>query len=141
MFLEYRHFSLGFVDRLHEGYSLWNYRICSMWVCLFSLWEVAPQTSVDMSLSKLREVVKDREAWGATAHGIPKSWTLLSDLTMNNKERIINRILCLKGIVANVFFQFNWYLSDILHYKFKVLTCICCVMINTTHLMTFHLLT
>ena len=31
--------------------------------------------SVDMSLSKLQELVKDREAWRAAVHGITKSWT------------------------------------------------------------------
>ena len=31
--------------------------------------------SMDMSLSKLREMVKDRETWGAAAHGVAKSWT------------------------------------------------------------------
>ena len=31
--------------------------------------------SMDMSLSKLREIVKDREAWHATAHGMAKSQT------------------------------------------------------------------
>ena len=35
--------------------------------------------SMDMSLSKLQELVKDREAWCATVHGITKSWTLLRD--------------------------------------------------------------
>ena len=36
---------------------------------------------VDMSLSKLRELVTDREAWHAAVHGIERSWTLLSDWT------------------------------------------------------------
>ena len=37
--------------------------------------------SMDMSLSKLREIVKDREAWRATVHGVTKSRTQLSDWT------------------------------------------------------------
>ena len=35
--------------------------------------------SVDMSLSKLGEMVKSREDWGAAVHGVAKSWTQLSD--------------------------------------------------------------
>ena len=35
--------------------------------------------SVDMNLSKLRETVKDREAWRAAAHGVAKSQAQLSD--------------------------------------------------------------
>ena len=47
--------------------------------------------SMDMNLSKLREMVKDRKAWCATVHGVAKSWTRLSNwmterLNSNNKN-------------------------------------------------------
>ena len=35
--------------------------------------------SVDMNLSKLQEIVKDREAWHAAVHGVEKTWTRLSN--------------------------------------------------------------
>ena len=37
--------------------------------------------SMDVSLSELRELVEDREAWRAVIHGVAKSWTQLSDRT------------------------------------------------------------
>ena len=43
--------------------------------------------SVDMCLSKLWEIVKDREAWHAAVHEVTKSWTQLSDWTTYPQSR------------------------------------------------------
>ena len=43
--------------------------------------------SMDVSLSKLREIVKDREAWHPAVHGVTKSWTRLSDRTTRTKGK------------------------------------------------------
>ena len=41
---------------------------------------------MDMSSSKVREMVKDREAWHAALHGVAKGLTQLSDSTTNNNN-------------------------------------------------------
>ena len=48
-------------------------------------WLCSTTDSMDMILSKLWEIVKDREAWSATVHGVTKSQTRLSNWTTSNQ--------------------------------------------------------
>ena len=54
--------------------------------------------SMDMILSKLWEMVKDREAWRAVVHGVAKSWTQLSDWTELNPNLLILLVYSLHQI-------------------------------------------
>ena len=46
-------------------------------------WFAGITDSMDMSLSKFQEILKDREAWRAVVHGVAKSRTRLSESTTN----------------------------------------------------------
>ena len=61
--------------------------------------------SMDISLSKLRELVMDREAWCAVIHGVPKSWKRLSDSTELNCHYYSVKILCYFS--CNCFFDYG----------------------------------
>ena len=63
--------------------------------------------SMDMSLSKLRELVMDREAWCAAIHGVAKSRTRLSDWTELNGVMFAPR---LHSLVSSPHFLFpSWH--------------------------------
>ena len=60
-------------------------RGCRVLICIITHIEmVGWHHQLNMSLSKLWEMVKDREAWRAAVHGVAKSWTQLSDWTELN---------------------------------------------------------
>ena len=56
--------------------------------------------SMDMGLSEVQELVMDREAWCAAAHGVTKSWTWLSDFTTANFWSLF-KLMSIKSVMPS----------------------------------------
>ena len=76
--------------------------------------------SMDMNLSKLQELVKDRVTWHAALHGVAKSWTRLSDFHFHStarrsKQSILKEIspeCSLEGLMLKLKLQYVGHLRQ-----------------------------
>ena len=68
--------------------------------------------SMDLSLSKLWELVMEREAWCAAVHGVTKSWTWLSDWTDWLQPSVLCFVICLVLWSEN---SYQWHFIYVIH--------------------------
>ena len=80
--------------------------------------------SMDMSWSKLQEIVKDREAWCATVHGVIKNQTGLSDWTITTQVW--------GGVVFNINIIICWFSHSLIR-LLSIITLPNCMCVSLSH--------
>ena len=71
--------------------------------------------SMDVSLSELRELVMDREAWRATVHGVTKSWTQLREWTTKKTPliyKIADKIFAWEYVELSLWIRYHYLKSS-----------------------------
>ena len=76
--------------------------------------------TMDMNVGKLQEMVRDREVWCASVHGVKKSWTWLGDWTITTNGKQIHRNKCFsQGGGGGVLYNFQEYKGSIKTQKYE----------------------
>ena len=92
-------------------------------------WLDAIIDSMDMSLSKVQEIVKDREALGAAVHGVTKNWTWLNDWithllpTLISISHLISHISQARALIRKTEKEKFSYFSPIICLQYSFISC------------------